>query len=55
MKSLKHFSLHENVYVLVCHQIDDTIVDIRKFVDGNATATGIALNRLQWKILKQPM
>jgi len=49
---IQQFPLENNVYVTVCSVDKHTVIDIRKFVNGNASITGIQLQVSQWRNLE---
>lgn len=49
----KQFSLEQNVILSICKTVSSTLIDIRQFVDGGASNTGITLTITQWNALKQ--
>ena len=53
--SIKQVSLTQNVYLTVCKRNKYITLDIRKFINGNASIIGIPLNLLQWTTLKHYM
>ena len=52
---IQQFLLTNSVYVTVCNINGYVFLDIRKFINGNATIIGISLNVDQWMDIKRLM
>lgn len=51
----KQFTLSGNVFATICEIGGTVVLDIRRFINGTASITGIGLNLQQWNVLKKIM